>query len=269
MHETMLTGQAASHDSVRVGNYEVVHCGDQLHKVRRILQYTHDTLSQLIQDPDHPTVPQERALKTFMNGVPVSEIKAMFQQIVDGAAIPIEAKPGSPPKPPEILEPRIVCIDPHIEALKPFQEECQKHPKLLAFHIRYSPYIFLCPLYGQVQLRFGFRDCPTEDGANKIRGKNIHNSQFAILVHELVHFYYGNGRIRQPEVYLPNLLVDLPPGEAQWNPSNWGWLVAGKSLQVSTVVENSAMEIDRLEQPDVADCVMLVLAAGCTDYPRG
>ena len=234
----MLTCQAASPDIVRQGAYEIHRCGDQVHKVKKLLQYTHDTLSQLIQDLDYPSIPREKALNSFMNGVPVSKIKTMFQHIVDGSKVSFGALPGSPP---ELAGPRIVCIDPHTDASKGFAGNCQKNPNVAAFSVNYSPYIVLCPRFSLLPLHLGFWDCPMMDRKDPERMTNMHHSQFAILVHELIHFYYTKSQILHPEIYSPNKMMKLPPGEAQWNPSNWGWLVSRKSLQVSTFVGNSTM----------------------------
>ena len=241
MNKRLLTCQAATNDIAQSGNYEIVHCGSQIHKIQRLLDYTRTTLSQFIQDLDHPTVPQEKALHSFMNGVPVSEIKAMFQHIVDGTKLPLGARPDGKPRPPGLYGPMIICIDPQNETLKPLEQNCQKDPNVAAFKVAYMPYIVLCPRFSTLRLRFGFQACPILDGQDPQRRTNMHNSQFAIFVHELIHFYYAYNQTRNPEVYSPNQMINLPPGEAQWNPSNWGWLVSSESLRISTFGENPTM----------------------------
>ena len=199
---------------VTSGNYLIQYCGNYAPIIQKALQNTHASLQQAIASMD-PTSP---VYKAFLNGVDANDVKALFGQISAGANIEL---PNG-----HLARPTIVCINNHME---PLWSECKQGHRS-ASAAENTQWIFLCPIFWLVLLPAPLSfHCGSVDSTSKsIEGPDMTQTQYTVLVHELVHLYLGKAKLK-PEVYHINDCLALPASQAAINPQNYALYAASKS----------------------------------------
>jgi hypothetical protein len=103
---------------------------------------------------------------------------------------------------------------------------CQ-HPRRYAFQPLGSAWVYLCPSFWNVQEAPSILQCPEMHDNGSLANPDdleLHMSQQAIFVHELVHVYLGlTFQPEHIEQYNLGAVIGLSGEEAVENASNYGW----------------------------------------------
>ncbi|MCJ1476261.1 hypothetical protein MMC13_004927 [Lambiella insularis] len=189
---------------------------------------------------------QSEAMETLLHQIfrglneAIKSIDSMgvLERIIVGAKIPVNGRP----KP---LYPTITCVNKQEPALAHFAADCAAVPDGRAFIPQKSNpnMIVLCPYFSSLDVAPTRNDCAK---LNKARSRLSYskiggNTQFSVILHELVHLYLGQPSLGNPglpaEKYKVNPVMSLPPSQSAINPANYVFFVGN-------------------------------LVAGCTDFPR-
>ena len=201
------------------GNYVIRACGDQISQVKTLLDSTYQLLVQAMDLLPSPVGNGDGSIvyNAFFNGVDPATVKSLYQHIIAGTNLTINGRS---------FNPTIVCVndeDPR-PLMRMASESCVPKPdgRNLGMALQGTPYVFLCPIWTQLELFPLPYMCGTVGRLNTLTTPvNLATTQYTNLVHELAHLYLENSL--RPEVMIPNDCIALPPSQSVNNPQNYAF----------------------------------------------
>ena len=217
-------------DRAESGNYEIVYCnatssGPHTAFLQTLIPYTLHNLQAVLRDVDRGTAsPAYRAF--FKTNNSIADVRQVFTQIVNGSAIPdvgvASENDGSR------WPPTLVCADADQPFLQYHKALCRAPERPVMNVLQPAKIISICPIFWTLPHVALKAACPRVniDGKLLTEPFNLRTTQFAVLVHELVHVY--NAFDNKQEVYDMEDVVGLSAARSLENAQNYASYAAGE-----------------------------------------
>ena len=216
-------------DRTNSGNYEIDYCkatenGPHTGSLLTLIPLMQDSLQAVLRDVDRGTAsPAYRAF--FKTNNSIADVRQVFTHIVNGSAVP---HAGLAPEDDEWWAPTLVCADANQPFLQYHKVLCSvaEHPVMNV--LQPGKIISICPIYWGLPRVAQKAACPLVNGDGKLLTEpfNLRTTQFAVLVHELVHVY--NTLDNKEEVYDMEDVVGLSAARSLENAQNYASYAAGE-----------------------------------------
>ena len=239
---------ALGFDSAKSGNYLIVYCdadtaGSHAAYLQKLIPYMQSHLEAVVTDLDRGTAsPAFRAFfKTNNNLEPVRKV---FTDIINGSKI-VTGQNGRF-KPP----PTLVCADTDEPSLDHLMDACNSYTRPGAYIVNPQKLVALCRIFWTEPPAARKTACPQiANGKALTEPTSLVETQYSILVHELVHIYNMFDDSWQ-EVYGFDDVVGLDAIRSVENAQNYAIYAAGQLRLLSSampyfVKENRADEVRR------------------------
>ena len=214
-------------DEAESGNYLILYCnanttGSHAAYLQALIPFMQSSLQTVLEDINRGTAsPAYLAFfKTYANIDPVRQV---FTDIINGPNIltvgPQNVAHWSPPI--------LVCADADEAILHLLREECNTPARPVANVLQPAKIISICPIFWTLPRIARKAACPwVANGELLTEPWNLRTTQFAVLVHELVHVY--NGFDEKVEVYDLVDVVGLNASRSLGNAQNFATYAAGE-----------------------------------------
>ena len=217
-------------DRAESGNYEIVYCnatssGPHTAFLQTLIPYMLDTLQAVLRDVDRGTAsPAYRAF--FKTNSSIADVRQVFTQIVNGSAIPDVGV--APEDDGSKWAPTLVCADADQPFLQYYRVLCSVPERPVMNVLQPAKIISICPIFWTLPHVALKAACPRVniDGKLLTEPFNLRTTQFAVLVHELVHVY--NAFDNKQEVYDMEDVVGLSAARSLENAQNYASYAAGE-----------------------------------------
>ena len=220
-------------DHATSGNYQIVYCkatssGPHTGFLQTLIPYTLDHLQDaVLTDLDRGTAsPAYRAF--FKTNDSVAHVRRVFAQVVNGSTIPdvgVATVDGD-----SSGAPTLVCADADRPFLQYHKVLCDVPDRPVINVLRPAEVLSICPIFWTLP-HFALKAaCPRVDVDGNLLTEpfNLRTTQFAVLVHELVHIY--NPLDNKQEVYDMEDVVGLNASRSLQNAQNYASYAAGESF---------------------------------------
>ena len=217
-------------DRAESGNYEIDYCsatssGPHTAFLQTLIPYTLDSLQAVLRDVDRGTEsPAFRAF--FKTNNSIADVRQVFTRIINGSAVPhVGVAPGNDDS---SWAPTLVCADADQPFLQYYKVLCDGPERPVMYVLQPTKIISICPLFWTLPHVALKAACPQVNSYGELLTEpyNLRTTQFAVLVHELVHVY--NTFEDQQEVYDMEDLVGLSAAESLENAQNYASYAAGE-----------------------------------------
>ncbi|KAL8653594.1 MAG: hypothetical protein Q9226_003788 [Calogaya cf. arnoldii] len=244
-HAQILPHQQHPSDTYTTGNYRINNC----HRINRssdlqtLLTNFQRALHSALSDIHHGTASHHGFRTFFKSNTNIAPIERVFRAIATGRNLTITITNTEQQRRQQQQQPRFECGTPafyNARELANFNTYCNPPSNRHPSHAAALPLlgaVVLCPAFWDLPDFPHEHDCPRVMGRKGRRqfvdnGKELRDTKFAVLVHELVHLYNteGEGRDRaneREEVYDIRELVGLRKEEAVGNAESWAVYAAG------------------------------------------
>ncbi|KAL9116872.1 MAG: hypothetical protein Q9187_006598, partial [Circinaria calcarea] len=194
------------------GNYLIYGCGASTEAIKAILGQVHQHLQKAIETIESAG-PSTETYNAFFRGVDPKIVTGVFRRIIAGGNIMVNGQPQHP---------SITCPHANHPMLREHWKLCEGM-KRFAYHDE-SQFVFLCPRTLRLPAYPNVRDCVRRTNS-KNRGISLLETQFTILLHELVHVYLNRPNLK-PEVYGIFECLELPPEKSVANAGSYAFYIA-------------------------------------------
>ena len=225
--------QTAHHhtmDRAKSGHYVIAYCnvttsGPHTTFLQTLIPYTLNQLQAVLRDVDRGTAsPAYRAF--FKTNTSIYNVRQVFTEIVNGSAVP---DAGVWPEDDESRwAPALVCADADRPFLQYYKVLCDAPERPVMNVHKPAKIISICPIFWTLPYVASKAACPLVDTDGKLLTEpfNLRTTQFAVLVHELVHVY--NAFDNRDEVYDMDDVVGLNATRSLENAQNYASYAAGE-----------------------------------------
>ena len=211
-------------DEAKSGSYLIVYCnantpGSHASYLQALISDMKSELQAVLTDLDRGTSsPAYRAF--FKTNNNLDAVRQVFRDIINGSSFPsVGARNLTIVSPP-----LLVCADANQPFLHHFRDACEDSVMYVGFPAKV---VAVCPYFWTVPRVARRSACPwVEDGRLMTEPWNLRTTQFAVLVHELVHIY--NRFDGREEVYDMEDLVGLSAKRSLENAQNFATYAAGE-----------------------------------------
>ena len=216
-------------DLAASGKYLIVYCnatttGSRVRYLQSLIPYTQSLLQAVLTDLDRGTAsPAYRAF--FKTNNNLDSVRQVFTDMINGSSILSEDTQNNVTR---WSPPTLVCADNDQAFLGHLMESCDTHPRSVMYVMQPAKIVAVCPVFWTLPRIVRRPACPrvARDGRLLTEPWNLRTTQFAVLVHELVHIY--NRFDRREEVYNLMDLVDLSAEKSLENAQNFASYAAGE-----------------------------------------
>ena len=230
-HASLCANPLNSREILSSGNYAIQNC-EKIGRSTEILQLVpqlQQALHLVLLDLEHGTASRHGFRAFLKSNANVPVVREVFQAIANGSDV-------------KTYKPMIECLSPEgltPEQLAVYRMLCATRPGFEAVSAGALPIhglVCLCPYFWTHAAFPEVDDCPTVSGRRGQRrfvddDGGFGETQFAVLVHELVHLYNPiDGGLEYAEVYSAQECVELDARQSVRNAENWALYAAGESL---------------------------------------
>lgn len=214
-------------DEAESGNYLIVYCnantiGSHASYLQALIPFMQSSLQAVLEDIDRGTAsPAYRAF--FKTNASIDAVRQVFTDIINGAIIlTVGAQDVARWSPPVI-----VCADADEPVLNLLREKCNAPNRPVAIVLQPAQILSICPLFWTLPRVARKAACPSlVNGELLTEPWNLRTTQYAVLVHELVHIY--NRFNDRTEVYDWLGVVGLNASRSLGNAQNFASYAAGE-----------------------------------------
>ena len=217
------TSGNAIEDQVESGNYLIAFCkANTAAYLQTLIPFMQSSLQAVLTDLDRGIAsPAYRAF--FKTNANVDAVRQVFTDIINGPNILMfDAQDVA-----HWASPTIVCADGDEPLLHLLREQCDSPIRPVANILQPARIVSICPIFWTLPRIARKAACPwVVDGELKTEPWNLRTTQYAVLVHELVHVY--NRFDDRNEVYNMADVVGLNATRSLENAQNFASYAAGK-----------------------------------------
>ena len=203
------------------GNYLIVYCSSGSHAthLQTLIPYMQSELQAVLSDLDRGTAsPAYRSF--FKTNDSLDTVRQVFTDIIKGSAI-LSVDPPMPPT--------LVCADADQPLAHQVLDRCTTPRRLVGFVSDPDKFVYICPSFWTLPRIARKAACPwVVAGKLLTEPWNLRTTQYAVLVHELVHVY--NRFDSREEVYDLLDVVGLNASKSLGNAQNFASYAAGECL---------------------------------------
>ena len=202
------------------GNYLLYGC-DQTFNAEGLLDQTYNFLKTAISSAS----PSNPVYAAMFRDVPPAQVQAVLSNIIAGTPLSVASTAGGS------AIPTIVCVNNQDPKLTSAWNYCQSEATgsfgVYSMHAVGTQYVYLCPRVNMLFLTPDNAFCGQiiDGGKTLTTPFNVAITKYTNLVHELVHLYVQDPPGLQPEVYLVNDCMALPPDQKVQNAQNYAFYV--------------------------------------------
>ena len=214
-------------DHAESGNYLIVYCnahasGSHAAYLQTLIPFMQSSLQAVLEDIDRGTAsPAYSAF--FKTNASTDAVRQVFTDIINGADfLTVGAQNVTHWSPPTL-----VCADADEPFLNHLREECNTPARPVANVLQPAKIISICPIFWTLPRIARKAACPwVANGELLTEPWNLRTTQYAVLVHELVHIY--NRFDERGEVYDLAHVVGLNASRSLGNAQNFASYAAGE-----------------------------------------
>ncbi len=207
-------------DHTESGSYLIVYCNANTPNshaayLEKLIPYMQSNLQAVLTDLDLGTAsPAYRAF--FKTNDSLDAVRHVFTDIINGSAV----LSVGPQNVTEWSPPTLVCADADQPFLHHLMDNCNTPDRPVMNVMQPAKIVTVCPIFWTLPRVARRAACPwVADGTLMTEPWNLRSTQFAVLVHELVHVY--NRFDRREEVYRMNDVVGLSAERSLENAQNY------------------------------------------------
>ena len=216
-------------DHAASGKYLIVYCnatttGSHVTYLQALIPYMQSLLQAILTDLDRGTAsPAYRAF--FKTNNNLDAVRQVFTDMINGTSMLTVDTENNVTR---LSPPTLVCADTDQAFLSHLMENCRTTPRAVMYVMQPAKIVAVCPIFWTLPHIARRPACPrvARDGRLLTEPRNLRTTQFAVLVHELVHVY--NRFDRMEEVYDLMDLVDLSAEKSLENAQNFASYAAGE-----------------------------------------
>lgn len=201
------------------GNYLIVYCNAGSHAtyLQALIPYMQSELQAVLSDLDRGTAsPAYRSF--FKTNDSLDTVRQIFTDIIKGSAV-LSVDPPMPPV--------LVCVDADQPLGHQLLDMCTTPRQLAGFVTDPDRFVNICPNFWTLPRIVRKAACPRVAGGKLLTEPwNLRTTQYAVLVHELVHVY--NRFDNRDEVYDLLDVVGLNASKSLGNAQNYASYAAGE-----------------------------------------
>ena len=221
------TSENEIEDHAESGNYLIVYCnantiGSHAAYLQTLIPYMQSSLPAVLSDLDRGTAsPAYRAFfKTDSN---IDYVRQVFTDIINGPdVLSVAARNVTQWSPPTL-----VCADADESFLHHLRDECNTPARPVMNVLQPAKILSICPIFWTLPRTARKAACPwVANGELLTEPWNLITTQYAVLVHELVHIY--NRFDEREEVYDLADVIGLSATRSLGNAQNFASYAAGK-----------------------------------------
>ena len=224
-------------DSAKSGNYLILYCnanttGSYAAYLQVLIPYMQSSLEAVLRDLDRGTAsPAFHAF--FKTNNNLETVRQVFTDIINGPdVLTVDTMRNDTRWAP----PSLVCADADEPFLDHLLDECNSFTRPIAYIFQPARIVSICPLFWTVPRIARKRACPlVANGKLLTEPWNLRTTQYAILVHEMVHVYNRFDDSRQ-EVYDLEDVVGLDAIRSVENAQNYASYAAGQLRLLSSAM---------------------------------
>lgn len=180
----------AIEDDAESGNYLIVYCnantaGSYAAYLQALIPFMQSSLQAVLSDIDRGTEsPAYRAF--FKTNANIDAVRQVFTDIINGPdVLSVGARNVTHWSPPTL-----VCADADEPFLRHLRDECNSPTRPVANVLQPAKIISICPIFWTLPRIVRKAACPrVVNGELLTEPWNLRTTQYAVLVHELVHIY--------------------------------------------------------------------------------
>ena len=220
-------------DSAKSGNYLIVYCnstfsGPHAAYLQALIPFMQENLQAVLSDLEHGTT--SAAYRAFFKtNDSLDDVRQVFTNIINGSDVLGVAFQNDT----RWSSPTLVCADSNQHILRQLARHCSAPSRPLMSVLQPAKIISICPDFWTLPRIVQKAACPrvSRDGELLTEPFNLYTTQFAVLVHELVHVY--NPADNREEIYDLGPVVDLSAARSLENAQNYASYAAGEFLFVA------------------------------------
>ena len=223
-------------DDANSGNYQIVFCnanttGSHAAYLQTLIPYMQSSLQAVLRDLDRGTAsPAYRAF--FKTNNNLDAVRQVFTDIING---PDVLSPGFQ-NIPRWSRPTLVCADAEEPFLQHLRDQCKTLSRPVMNTMQPAKIVSICPIFWTLPRIARKAACPwVANGELLTEPWNLVTTQYAVLVHEMVHVY-NRFDVRE-EVYQMGDVIGLDATRSLGNAQNFASYAAGELVMISFVCE--------------------------------